>query len=123
MRLIFYKCNKFLYSLDTLFSHVQIKIPKKIREKNKKSTTFFGIISKPCSYSYTFIVQIFTCFLRNLAFILKLYLMLYAYYRTNIDTALMPIEPTTTTTTKQTNNRMAQSPKAFICCKRSHLKR
>ena len=73
-----------------------------------------GIISKPCSpgsYSYTFIVQIFTCFLRNLAFILKLYLMLYAYYRTNIDTALMPIEPTTTT--KQTNNRMAQSPKAF----------
>ena len=55
---------------------------------------FFGIISKPCSYSYTYIVQIFTYFLRNLAFILKLYLMLYAYYRTNIDTALMPIEPT-----------------------------
>ena len=54
----------------------------------------YGIISKWCSYSYTFIVQIFTCFLRNLAFILKLYLMLYAYYRTNIDTALMPIEPT-----------------------------
>ena len=26
--------------------------------------------------------------------IIKLYLMLYAYYRTNIDTALMPIEPT-----------------------------
>ena len=26
--------------------------------------------------------------------IIKLYLMLYGYYRTNIDTALMPIEPT-----------------------------